>query len=321
MGVSEISRKKGKKMVEIKSLKTSSFASWNALLCSIKIVLAISSTIVFTYACAIQNIDEEFFNGTDFCQSHLICQFETLIQVTKYVLYSYAILCGIMSVLWLIRNCLMKDKYFPNFDGYNNNVRQNNLNLHLIFHFLGFCHSVTSIIVNIIYLMEKSDVLAILENTNAIDKDNHVDLYSTSSLNSFAMLAIFVNLMLHAYVVVYIFLNRHAEKFNFRKIEEAEKAREEIKERKQSRLRLPSTRNFPSSPINMNRLAISPSLQRKVPNSPRLLSVKNKENELKIDVMALETEAAVEVKESDDKVLEFEPRKSLFSDDEDIMMN
>ena len=99
-----------KKMVEIKSLKTSSFASWNALLCSIKIVLAISSTIVFTYACAIQNIDEEFFNGTDFCQSHLICQFETLIQVTKYVLYSYAILCGIMSVLWLIRNCLMKDK-------------------------------------------------------------------------------------------------------------------------------------------------------------------------------------------------------------------
>ena len=62
----------------------------------------------------------------------------------------------------------------------------------------------------------------------------------------------------------------------------------------------------------------------KVPNAtnaPRLLSVKNKENELKIDVMALETEAAVEVKESDDKVLEFEPRKSLFSDDEDIMMN
>ena len=51
------------------------------------------------------------------------------------------------------------------------------------------------------------------------------------------------------------------------------------------------------------------------------MSVKNKENELKIEVMALETEAAVEVKESDDKVLEFEPRKSLFSDDEDIMMN
>merc|ERR1712018_666211 len=155
--------------------------------------------------------------------------------------------------------------------------------------------------------MEKSDVLAILENTNAIDKDNHIDLYSTSSLNSFAMLAIFVNLILHAYVVVYIFLNPHAEKFNFRKIEEASKAREEIKERKQSRLRLPSTRNFPSSPINMNRLAISPSLQRKVPNSPRLLSVKNKENELKIDVMTLKTEAATEVKESDDKVLEFEP--------------
>ena len=193
--------------------------------------------------------------------------------------------------------------------------------------------------------MEKSDVLAILENTNAIDKDNHIDLYSTSSLNSFAMLAIFVNLILHAYVVVYIFLNRHAEKFNFRKIEEAEKAREEVKERKQSRLRIPSTRNFPSSPIFMNRLSISPSLHRKIwsflliykycwsnfeiflgkvsnaTNAPRLLSVKNKENELKIDVMALETEAAVEVKESDDKVLEFEPRKSLFSDDEDIMMN
>ena len=116
--------------------------------------------------------------------------------------------------------------------------------MHLIFHFLGFCHSVTSIIVNLIYLMEKSDVLAILENTNAIDKDNHIDLYSTSSLNSFAMLAIFVNLILHAYVVVYIFLNRHAEKFNFRKIEEAEKAREEVKERKQSRLRIPSTRKF-----------------------------------------------------------------------------
>ena len=201
----------------------------------------------------------------------------------------------------------------------------------------------TSIIVNIIYLMEKSDVLAILENSNAIDKDNHLDLYSTSSLNSFAMLAIFVNLILHAYVVVYIFLNRHAEKFNFRKIEEAEKAREEIKERKESRLRIPSTRNFPSSPIFMNRLAMSPSLQRKkkilwkcnvgkiilkfflgkvpnAPNTPRLLSVKNKESELKIDVLTLETEAAAEVQESDDKVLDFEPRKSLFFDDEDILM-
>ena len=55
------------------------------------------------------------------------------------------------------------------------------------------------------------------------------------------------------------------------------------------------------------------------PNTPRLLSVKTKENELKIDVETFETEASG-VKESEDKVLEFEPRKSLFSDDEDIIM-
>ena len=55
------------------------------------------------------------------------------------------------------------------------------------------------------------------------------------------------------------------------------------------------------------------------PNTPRLLSVKNKESELKIDVLTLETEAAAEVQESDDKVLDFEPRKSLYFDDEDIL--
>ena len=98
-----------------------SFASWNAILCVTNILSAIFSTILFTHASVMKNVDEmkkcvpnidEIIETycTNAVDPHHYCEFDKIDNITKWMLYGYSAISGILSVFWLIRSCCMRDK-------------------------------------------------------------------------------------------------------------------------------------------------------------------------------------------------------------------
>merc|ERR1712150_132600 len=262
-----------------KKLKMVSFASWNAILCVTNILSAIFSTILFTHASVLKNTDEmkkcvpninEIIGAycTNTLDPDMICEFDKIDSITKWMLYGYSAISGILSVFWLIRSCCMRDKYFPNHQGYNL-ARENRLALHMISHLIGFIFATSCMITVSIHWYQTSDLNIHIHNEYQSSRKiaKNCDLIFPT-MNAIGITTLTLCALTHAFLVTYIFLNNYQKRFSSYYVSykgwtgptpniNLPPGEEESQN---GRPRISSNRNYPSSPIMLSTMPLNHSL-------------------------------------------------------------
>ena len=169
---------------------------------------------------------------------------------------------------------------FPDHEGYSL-ARKNHLTLHMLLHGIAFCLTTACIIALGIFWARKSHTIRIINGTTmpaenlVVTPDKHHANQNTfkcnvtgNTLTSLSIVTLVFCSFIHAFIITYIGINHHNEKFKFFTIllpindDVPNKVLGgEVQDPPKQRTRIPSTRIYPSSPIMFNNpMALSPLL-------------------------------------------------------------
>lgn len=251
---------------------------WQASFCLSNIVVAIGSTVLVTHASLLQSAKDlcfaelpclELDQGT----SNASCTVQDSLTLTKTLLLVYSLGLGLHSLFWIIYLCCQGQKRFVKIE-----ERQVDRSmLQLVMNILGCILTLTNLVSLAIYTTHVQLLLPSMEFKSdtitsilAVKVQHHNfeateiqpisvchEVFSSISWNVISIIILIICFIFHAGVVGYIVMNYVAKKkANVPEINVAFVAPDF--DLQPTRVRIPSSRTYPSSPITFKPLTISP---------------------------------------------------------------
>jgi len=261
--------------------------SWPPTFCVCNIVLAIASTILVTHALVLKSANddclEDLVEGEDCTGVIPSCTLETALLITEGFLFSYSILVGLNSVFWMIYSCCRSHN---SKQGIETEEVDHSILL-LVLHSLGciLCVccgvSVTVLALHAHFLIPTIEfrskmVKNYFENGQFREFDTLHDclgIFNSTAWNVLSLISIVICFIGHVSLIVYLVMKRSLEKkpvnsgANLNRVptitfnELLPTLHQE--ENRNGRIRIPSSRNYPSSPITLNPFTLSPTEEKK----------------------------------------------------------
>jgi len=249
--------------------------SWPATFCACNIILAISATILVTHALVLNAANEKCLENLvkGECSAGIIpsCTLEKALLVAQGFLFFYSIFLGFNSIFWMIRSCC------------NSHYRRQGLKseevdksaLHIVIHGIGCLLSACSIVSLTVLSLHghflvptiQSQMVDILQNGKSQYLDqlqNCLSIFDNVAWNIFSIFTLIVCLFGHMVLIAYLCMKRTL--FGKKIGDSGKNSGPNVivndfslyqEENDSGRIRIPSSRNYPSSPIILKPFGLS----------------------------------------------------------------
>lgn len=268
--------------------------SWPATFCVCNIILAISSTILVTHSLVLnkanKNCLENLVEGEDCTGVIPSCTLEKALLTAQGFLFCYSIFIGFNSVFWMIFSCCKSHNRKQGFEA----EEVDHSILHLVLHSLGSVLAVISGISLLVLALHAHFLIPTTEFKNKLvhnyfenGKFREFDtlnvclgIFDNTAWNVLSLVCLSICFIGHVSLIVYLFMKRSLNK---KPVDSSEAnsdrvptltfnellptLHQEENSPHNGRLRIPSARNYPSSPITLNPFSLSPAQEEK-PISP-----------------------------------------------------